>query len=102
MTWKLAAYSLNLLVNPVISMKAKALAVAGGKEPAAENWDYSVKPITGNELSTTGEMMGRREKCEGRERESVRERDREGRGKDRECEGRGKERRGKGTRVTLC
>jgi hypothetical protein len=36
-------------------MKAKALAVAGGKEPAAENWDYSVKPITGNELSTTGE-----------------------------------------------
>ena len=51
-----------MLVNPVISMKAKALAVAGGKEPAAENWDYSVKPITGNELSTTGEMMGRRER----------------------------------------
>ena len=52
-------------------MKAKALVVAGGKEPAAENWDYSVKPITGNELSTTGEMMGRRESVRGEERERV-------------------------------
>lgn len=42
-------------------MKAKALAIAGGKEPAAENWDYSVKPITGNELSTTGERTRGRE-----------------------------------------
>ena len=35
-------------------MRAKALLIAGGKEPVAEVWDYSVKPITGNELSTTG------------------------------------------------
>ena len=39
------------------SMRAKALAVAGGNEPKGENWDYSVKPITGNEVSTTGKTI---------------------------------------------
>ena len=40
-------------------MRAKALLIAGGKEPVAEVWDYSVKPITGNELSTTGKFRER-------------------------------------------
>ena len=33
-------------------MREKAL--GGGQEMAGDNWDYSVKPITGNEISTTG------------------------------------------------
>jgi hypothetical protein len=70
-------------------MKAKALAVAGGKEPAAENWDYSVKPITGNELSTTGEE-GRKEGGEERRGQERRGGAEEGSGKGRsreECRG---------------
>lgn len=35
-------------------MRAKALGGGQSQDMTGDNWDYSVKPITGNEISTTG------------------------------------------------